>query len=41
MLCVLTEEVFSEAVYSVFPFQLPSLQCQLPHSHPVNVLSAL
>lgn len=34
--CVLTDKVFGEAVCSKFPFQLPSHQCQLPHSDPMN-----
>lgn len=34
--CVLTDKVFGEAVCSKFLFQLPSHQCQLPHSDPMN-----
>lgn len=36
MFCVLTDEVFGEVACSMFPFQLPSLQCQLPHSDPIK-----
>lgn len=33
---VSTDKVFGEAVCSKFPFQVPSHQCQLPHSDPMN-----
>ena len=36
MFCVSTDKVFGEVTCSVFPFQLPLLQCQLPHSDPIK-----
>ena len=36
MFCIFSYNFFSGDACSVFPFQLPSLQCQLPHSEPIK-----
>lgn len=34
--CVSTDKIFSKVACSIFPFQLPLLQCQLLHSGPTK-----